>query len=108
MNFVSLRAAETAQREIRHYADAVEQFFAQKMPVTPRRRSSRRNASRPSSRQLQNDLVRLEVVRGVCRTITQPFLSNCSSAYAADIRTDVAPETLIVPHETSGRPSFVR
>src|SRR5256885_10874909 len=34
MNFVSLRAAETAQREIRRYADAVEQFFAQKMPVT--------------------------------------------------------------------------
>src|SRR5213596_2966155 len=34
MNFVSLRAADTAQREIRHYATAVEQFFAQKMPVT--------------------------------------------------------------------------
>ena len=34
MNFVSLRAAETAQREIRRYADAVEQFFADKMPVT--------------------------------------------------------------------------
>jgi len=34
MNFVSLRAAETAQREIRHYADAVEIFFEQKMPVT--------------------------------------------------------------------------
>src|SRR5438128_8637656 len=34
MNFVSLRAADTAQREIRYYADAVEQFFAQNMPVT--------------------------------------------------------------------------
>src|SRR6059058_2526016 len=34
MNFVSLRAAEAAQREIRRYADAVEQFFAAKMPVT--------------------------------------------------------------------------
>jgi thymidylate synthase (FAD) len=34
MNFVSLRAAETAQREIRRYADAVEKFFATKMPVT--------------------------------------------------------------------------
>ena len=34
MNFVSLRAAETAQREIRRYAEAVEQFFAQHMPVT--------------------------------------------------------------------------
>jgi thymidylate synthase (FAD) len=34
MNFVSLRAAETAQREIRRYADAVEAFFAEKMPVT--------------------------------------------------------------------------
>jgi thymidylate synthase (FAD) len=34
MNFVSLRAAETAQREIRRYADAVEHFFAAKMPVT--------------------------------------------------------------------------
>jgi thymidylate synthase (FAD) len=34
MNFVSLRAAETAQREIRRYADAVEIFFAERMPVT--------------------------------------------------------------------------
>jgi len=34
MNFVSLRAAETAQREIRRYADAVEHFFAAKMPIT--------------------------------------------------------------------------
>jgi thymidylate synthase (FAD) len=34
MNFVSLRAAETAQREIRHYAEAVESFLAEKMPVT--------------------------------------------------------------------------
>ncbi len=34
MNFVSLRAHETAQREIRYYAQAVETLFAQKMPVT--------------------------------------------------------------------------
>jgi thymidylate synthase (FAD) len=34
MNFVSLRAAETAQREIRWYADAVERFLAEEMPVT--------------------------------------------------------------------------
>jgi len=34
MNFVSLRAAETAQREIRRYAEAVEALFAEKMPVT--------------------------------------------------------------------------
>jgi thymidylate synthase (FAD) len=34
MNFVSLRAAETAQREIRRYAEAVEGFLAEKMPVT--------------------------------------------------------------------------
>jgi thymidylate synthase (FAD) len=34
MNFVSLRAAETAQREIRRYADACERFFADLMPVT--------------------------------------------------------------------------
>src|SRR5579862_2661748 len=34
MNFVSLRAAETAQREIRRYAEAVEAFFAGQMPVT--------------------------------------------------------------------------
>ena len=34
MNFVSLRAAETAQREIRRYAEAVERFFAELMPVT--------------------------------------------------------------------------
>lgn len=34
MNFVSLRAAETAQREIRRYAEAVERFLADRMPVT--------------------------------------------------------------------------
>ncbi len=34
MNFVTLRAHETAQREIRRYAEAVETFFAEKMPVT--------------------------------------------------------------------------
>jgi thymidylate synthase (FAD) len=34
MNFISLRAAETAQREIRYYAEAVEKFFAEQMPVT--------------------------------------------------------------------------
>ena len=34
MNFVSLRAAETAQREIRRYADAVEELFSRHMPVT--------------------------------------------------------------------------
>jgi thymidylate synthase (FAD) len=34
MNFVSLRAAETAQREIRRYADAVERFLEDRMPVT--------------------------------------------------------------------------
>jgi thymidylate synthase (FAD) len=34
MNFVSLRAAESAQREIRRYAEAVESFLAEHMPVT--------------------------------------------------------------------------
>ncbi len=34
MNFVSLRNAEFAQLEIRRYAEAVEAFFAEKMPVT--------------------------------------------------------------------------
>jgi thymidylate synthase (FAD) len=34
MNFVSLRAAETAQREIRRYAEACERFLAEHMPVT--------------------------------------------------------------------------
>jgi len=34
MNFVSLRNSETAQREIRRYAEACEQFLAEKMPVT--------------------------------------------------------------------------
>jgi thymidylate synthase ThyX len=34
MNFVSLRAAETAQREIRRYADACEAFLAERMPIT--------------------------------------------------------------------------
>jgi thymidylate synthase (FAD) len=34
MNFVSLRAAETAQREIQRYAEACERFLAEEMPVT--------------------------------------------------------------------------
>jgi thymidylate synthase (FAD) len=34
MNFVSLRNAETAQREIRRYAEAVERFLGEKMPIT--------------------------------------------------------------------------
>jgi len=34
MNFVSLRANKNAQREIQRYADAVETFFAERMPVT--------------------------------------------------------------------------
>jgi thymidylate synthase (FAD) len=34
MNFISLRAAEAAQREIRRYAEACEHFFAEHMPVT--------------------------------------------------------------------------
>jgi thymidylate synthase (FAD) len=34
MNFISLRAAETAQREIRRYAEACERFFAEHMPIT--------------------------------------------------------------------------
>jgi thymidylate synthase (FAD) len=34
MNFLSLRNAETAQREIRRYAEACEQFLAERMPVT--------------------------------------------------------------------------
>jgi thymidylate synthase (FAD) len=34
MNFLSLRNAETAQREIRRYAEACEHFLAEQMPVT--------------------------------------------------------------------------
>jgi thymidylate synthase (FAD) len=34
MNFLSLRASEHAQREIRRYAEACEVFLAEKMPVT--------------------------------------------------------------------------
>jgi thymidylate synthase (FAD) len=34
MNFLSLRNAEAAQREIRRYAEVCEQFFAELMPVT--------------------------------------------------------------------------
>ena len=34
MNFVSLRNAETAQREIRRFAEAVESLFARCMPIT--------------------------------------------------------------------------
>ena len=34
MNFLSLRNAPTAQREIRRYAESVEQLFAERMPVT--------------------------------------------------------------------------
>ena len=34
MNFLSLRNSESAQREIRRYAEACETFLAEKMPVT--------------------------------------------------------------------------
>jgi thymidylate synthase (FAD) len=34
MNFLSLRSAEAAQREIRRFAEACEQLFATQMPVT--------------------------------------------------------------------------
>jgi thymidylate synthase (FAD) len=34
MNFLSLRNAEAAQREIRRYAEACERFLADRMPVT--------------------------------------------------------------------------
>jgi thymidylate synthase (FAD) len=34
MNFVSLRNSETAQREIQRYAEAVESFLAERMPIT--------------------------------------------------------------------------
>ena len=34
MNFISLRNAETAQREIRRYAEACERFLAERMPIT--------------------------------------------------------------------------
>ena len=34
MNFLSLRNAETAQYEIRVYAEAVERLFAERMPIT--------------------------------------------------------------------------
>lgn len=34
MNFISLRAAETAQREIRYYAEVVERFLETRMPIT--------------------------------------------------------------------------
>ena len=34
MNFLSLRNAETAQREIRRFAEAVEELFAETMPIT--------------------------------------------------------------------------
>jgi thymidylate synthase (FAD) len=34
MNFLSLRAADSAQLEIRYYADACERYFADLMPVT--------------------------------------------------------------------------
>ncbi len=34
MNFLSLRNAQTAQYEIRTYAEAVEHFFKKEMPIT--------------------------------------------------------------------------
>jgi thymidylate synthase (FAD) len=34
MNFLSLRNAESAQREIRRYAEACERFLEEKMPIT--------------------------------------------------------------------------
>ena len=36
MNFLSLRNSESAQYEIRMYAEAVERLFAERMPVTHR------------------------------------------------------------------------
>ena len=36
MHFISLRADETAQREIRYYAEALEAFLSEQMPVTHR------------------------------------------------------------------------
>lgn len=36
MNFLSLRNSEFAQREIRMYAEAIEEIFAEKMPITYR------------------------------------------------------------------------
>jgi thymidylate synthase (FAD) len=53
MNFVSLRAAETAQRDPR-YAEAIEQFFAEQMPVT--RRSLRTTAPRRKGSTSSQDL----------------------------------------------------
>ena len=34
MNFLSLRNSETAQREIRRYAEACERFLVERMPIT--------------------------------------------------------------------------
>ncbi len=53
MNFVSLRNSEFAQLEIRRYAEAVEAFFAERMPRHPRRlrrERSRRALSDPRLR----------------------------------------------------------
>ena len=47
MNFVSLRASETAQLEIRRYAEAVEQFLASRCRSRTQR-SSQTTASRRS------------------------------------------------------------
>ena len=69
MNFVSLRNAETAQREIRHYAEAVERFLAEKMPVTTppssRTTASPRNAPTNGPNRRQNP--RYEALGG-CRS----------------------------------------
>jgi len=34
MNFLSLRNADTAQREIRRYGAAIERLFGERMPIT--------------------------------------------------------------------------
>ena len=75
MNFVSLRAAETAQREIRRYAEAVERSSPGRCrsPTPP---SSRTTARRPSYTGRVVSTGPLVRSSRVCATTTQPFHSS--------------------------------
>ena len=82
MNFVSLRAADTAQREIRRYADACETFLAEKMPVTHagvcRRRAGRAVAGVALRRRYTVGAERSQGARSLSRPGTQAVMTHSS------------------------------
>ncbi len=102
MNFVSLRAAETAQREIRRYAEAVERSS----PSACRsrmRRSWRTTARRP------NYVRNSASSGGAFLPVVTIQPSNFRKLYGAFIRTVVVPScTRNVPQDSAAFLFFVR